>query len=159
MALNYKNPLSDRQLNATNSVERTDFFGTNFSVLQAGGFMEVYTLDDLLFNTGTTTGPVELSANTIPIQYSVRIIPQLNDSITLASDNFTSGRRRPGMLVYVHETDTVYQYTIPNYDTLWDNAQDAIDSQDDYTTVINTSTTGGTDFINAWLDNTIEGVS
>lgn len=157
MAFTYKNPISDSQLNTVESVSRDKAFGTNFSVLQVGGYMEVYTLDDLKF-TVEGTGPIELSGNTIPVRYSKRTLPFLNDTLTLNSDNISSGRRRLGMLVYVHETQKTYQYTIPNFETLWDGASGST-TEDQYGTSITTSTTGGTAFINAWLDNTIEGVS
>jgi len=42
MSLNYKNPLTSSQLDGSNSVSRTSVFGTNFSVLQIGGYMEVF---------------------------------------------------------------------------------------------------------------------
>ncbi len=157
MAFIYKNPISDSQLNTVESVSRDKAFGTNFSVLQVGGYMEVYTLDDLKF-TVEGTGPIEFSGNTIPVRYSKRTLPFLNDTLTLNSDNISSGRRRLGMLVFVHETQKTYQYTIPNFETLWDAASGST-TEDQYGTSITTSTSGGEDFIDAWLDNTIEDVS
>ena len=157
MAFIYKNPISDSQLNTVESVSRDKTFGTNFSVLQVGGYMEVYTLDDLKF-TVEGTGPIELSGNTIPVRYSKRTLPFLNDTLTLNSDNISSGRRRLGMLVFVHETQKTYQYTIPNFETLWDGASGSM-TEDQYGTSITTSTSGGEDFIDAWLDSSIEGVS
>ena len=50
MAFNYKNPISSVQVNTPNSVLSTDTFGTNFSVLQVGGYMEVWNLDDLIYS-------------------------------------------------------------------------------------------------------------
>lgn len=159
MSFIYKNPISSTQLGGENSVSRTDVFGTNFSVLQVGGYMEVYTLADLDFTIPEgDTGLIEFSGNTIPIRYNKRTLPFLPDNLTLNSDNISSGRRRLGMLVYVHETKLTYQYTIDNYDTLWDNASGST-TESDYGTTISTSTTGGTALINAWLDSSIEGVS
>ena len=159
MSLIYKNPTSSTSLNSTNSVTRTNTIGTNFSVLQTGGYMEVYNLSDLSFTVPEgSTGPIQFSGNTIPVQYSKRSLPFLPDSITLNSDNISSGRRRLGMLVYVHETKQTYQYTIDNYDALWDAASGST-QESDYGTSVTTSTEGGTSFINAWLDSSIEGVS
>ena len=159
MSLIYKNPTSSTALNSPNSVTRTNTIGTNFSVLQTGGYMEVYNLSDLSFTVPTgSTGPIQFSGNSIPVQYSKRSLPFLPDSITLNSDNISSGRRRLGMLVYVHETKKTYQYTIDNYDALWDAASGST-QESDYGTSVTTSTTGGEDFIDAWLDSSIEGVS
>ena len=47
MALNYKNPITSSIQTGTDSVLRTSTFGTNFSVLNVGGYMEVYYLRDL----------------------------------------------------------------------------------------------------------------
>ena len=65
----YKNPLSSEQLNGTQSVTRASTFGTNFSVLSVGSYMEVYNLSDLNY-TITGTGPIELKGNTIPIRFT-----------------------------------------------------------------------------------------
>lgn len=159
MSLTYKNPISSSQLVSTESVNRESTFGTNFSVLQVGGYMEVYELSDLQFTVPSgSTGTIEFSGNVIPINYSVRNLAFLPDTITLNSDNISSGRRRLGMLVYVHETQQTYRYTIPNYDTLWNNASGSTQDSD-FTTTVTTSTQGGQDFINAWLDSSIEGVN
>ena len=47
MAFQYKNPITSSQLSGSESVARTSTFGTNFSVLQTGGYMEVYYLSAL----------------------------------------------------------------------------------------------------------------
>ena len=78
--------------------------------------MEVYTLSDLNWSTYGSSGIIQNSGNTIPIQFTVG---GAANTLTLNSDNISSGRRRLGMQVFVQETDTVYQYTIPNYDALW----------------------------------------
>ena len=159
MSFVYKNPISATLLTGTNSVGREKVFGTNFSVLQTGGYMEVYTLDDLAFTIPSgDTGLIEFTGNTIPVNYSKRTLPFLPDTLTLNSDNISSGRRRLGMLVYVHETERTYQYTIPNYETLW-NAASGSTTETTYGTNVTTSTPGGVDFINAWLDDSVEGVS
>ena len=159
MSFIYKNPISATLLTGTNSVGREKVFGTNFSVLQTGGYMEVYTLDDLAFVVPSgDTGLIEFTGNTIPVNYSKRTLPFLPDTLTLNSDNISSGRRRLGMLVYVHETERTYQYTIPNYESLW-NAASGSTTETTYGTNVTTSTPGGVDFINAWLDDSVEGVS
>jgi len=159
MSFVYKNPISSTLVGGENSVSRTSVFGTNFSVLQVGGYMEVYTLSDLNYTIPSgTTGLIQFSGNTIPIRYSKRTLPFLPDNLTLNSDNISSGRRRLGMLVYVHETKKTYQYTIDDYDTLWNGASGST-TEGEYGTTISTTTVGGQNFINAWLDSSIEGVS
>ena len=159
MSFIYKNPLTSSQLDASSSVARDKVFGTGFSVLQIGGYMEVYTLDDLDFTIPEgETGLIEFTGNTIPINYSKRALAFLPDTVNLNSDNISTGRRRLGMLVYVHETNLTYQYTITNYESLWDGASESI-TESDYGTTVTTSTPGGTALIDAWLDSSIEGVS
>jgi len=159
MSFIYKNPTSSNNLSVTDAVQREKTYGTNFSVLQTGGYMEVYTLDDLNFTIPAgQTGPIEFTGNTIPINYSKRTLGFLPDNLTLNSDGISSGRRRLGMLVYVHETEQTYQYTITDFDTLWDAAAGST-SEATYGYTVSTSTAGGTEFINAWLDSSIEGIS
>jgi hypothetical protein len=164
MSFPYKNPISSEVLGGPQSVSREEVYGSNFSVLQTGGYMEVYNLSDLNFTVPTTTGTVKLSGNTIPIRYTKGTGSSFSPNIiTLNSDNISSGRRRLGMLVYVHETDQVYQYTIPNYDSLWSGLTTLTGlsglSEDDYFTSVNSRSQIGQDFIDAWLDSSIEGVS
>jgi hypothetical protein len=166
MSVPYKNPISSVQVSTPQSVSRTSVFGTNFSILNVGGYMEVYNLSDLSLTLTATSYPslIQLSANTIPIRYTKGNGTFLSpDYLTLNSDNISSGRRRLGMMVYVHETDKVYQYVIPNYDTLWNNITgltgfSAI-TYSDYTTVVNSRSSAGQSFINAWTASTIEGVN
>jgi hypothetical protein len=67
------------------------------------------------------------------------------------------------MQVFVQETETVYQYSIPNYETLWDAvaAQTGVSgfSIDTNSTTVQARTQAQRDFINAWTGSTIEGVS
>ena len=164
MAINYKNPTSPENVDFPIGVTRTDNTGTNFSVSQVGGYMEVYTLEDLnLVLSGT--GDISLSANTIPIKINIGgTVPfppfNLPNTLTLYDDGISTGRRRLGMLVYVHETQTTYQYTIPNYDTLWDNAvSDGDVIFRDYTIDVEGANSNSIAFINAWTGSTIEGVN
>ena len=166
MSVPYKNPISSVQVSTPQSVSRTSVFGTNFSILNVGGFMEVFNLSDLSLTLTATSYPslIQLSANTIPIRYTKGNGTFLSpDYLTLNSDNISSGRRRLGMLVYVHETDTVYQYVIPNYDTLWNNLSGLTGfssvTYSDYTTVINSRSSAGQSFISGWTSSNIEGVS
>ena len=70
MAEPFKLPISPEQLNGIQSVSRTEVFGTNYSVLGIGGYMEVYNLSDLLFEIPSgVTGTISLSSNTIPINF------------------------------------------------------------------------------------------
>ncbi len=160
MSLQYKNPLTSSLLDGTESTLRTKTFGTNFSVLQTGGYMEVYTLNDLVFSTNGQTGLIEYSGNTIPIKFNVRTLNFLPDVLTLESDNVSTGRQRLGMLVYVKEVNQVYQLHIDNYDTLWDNAvADGDIIQTEYGTSVYSNHAGGQALINAWSASTIEGVN
>jgi len=163
----YKNPISPEQLNGTQSVGRSEVFGTNYSVLSIGGYMEVYNLSDLEFSIPTgTTGTISLSSNTIPINFIKGSGSAYSpDVLVMGSDNISSGRRRLGMLVYVKEVDQVYQYDISNFDSLWSAATgstgvggDTVIFSDFGTTVKNNSVDGQS-FINAWTASTIEGIS
>jgi hypothetical protein len=159
MSLQYKNPLTSSLLDGSQSALRTKTFGTNFSVLQTGGYMEVYTLNDLVFSTNGQTGLIEYSGNTIPIKFNVRTLNFLPDVLTLESDNISTGRQRLGMLVYVKEVNQVYQLHIDNYNTLWDNAvADGDVIQTEYGTSVYSNHAGGQALISAWSASTIEGV-
>ena len=165
MSFPYKNPITASQLSGSESVTRAATFGTNFSVLQTGGYMEVYSLSDLNWSTyGVTSGAIQNSGNTIPIQFTKGTGTSFSrDVLTLNSDNISSGRRRLGMQVFVQETETVYQYTIPNYETLW-NALTGLTGNSgitvtEYATSVNNRSQAGRDFINAWTGSTIEGQS
>lgn len=160
MSFNYKNPLSSTQLDGTNSVSRTSVFGTNFSVLQTGGYMEIYHLSGLTFTIPEgSTGLIEYSGNTIPIQFNVSSNVNIPNVLTLNSDNISSGRQRLGMLVYVYETNTTYQLRIPNYDELFTSAVTTNDIvQTQFGTAVTYSGQGGVSLINAWTANTIDGV-
>ena len=57
MSVPYKNPLSSIQFSQPSSVSRTTVFGTNFSVLSIGGYMEVYNLSDLSLTLTAATYP------------------------------------------------------------------------------------------------------
>lgn len=167
MANSFKLPISPEQLNGIQSVSRTEVFGTNYSVLGIGGFMEVYNISDLQFDVPSgTTGTISLSSNTIPINFIKGSGSSYSpDVLTLGADNISSGRRRLGMLVYVHETDQVYQYSIDNYDTLWNSATGATGVGgdtvviSDFGTTVKNNSIAGQNFINAWTASTIEGVS
>ena len=64
----YKNPQTATQLNAPESVNPNRFYGTNFSILGIGGYVEVYSVNDLIYTIPVgSSGPVEISENTIPI--------------------------------------------------------------------------------------------
>jgi hypothetical protein len=158
MSFSYKNPTSTFNITTPWGVVRTETAGTNFSVLGVGGYMEVYNIDDLLFTIPANqgAGPVSLSANTIPVRLEFGALPFLPKNLQLYSDGISSGRRRLGMLVYVHETKQTYQFTIDDYETLW-NAASGSTSENTQGYGVSTSTTGGQDFIDAWTGATIEG--
>jgi len=162
MSFLYKNPISSIQVNGTQSVPRNNTYGTTFSVNNTGGYMEVYNLSDLYYTIPNgTTGSIEYSGNTIPIEFTKGTGAVWSpDVLTLASDNISSGRRRLGMLVYVYDVDQVYQYRIDNYETLWNAATAATNTVtiSNFGTTVKNTTAAGQNFINAWTGNTIEGV-
>ena len=148
------------------SVPNGSTFGTNFSILQTGGFMEVYTLSGLTYTIPpATTGIIEFSGNSIPIQFTKGSGSVFSpDVLTLNSDNISSGRRKLGMLAYVYETNKIYQFRIDNYDTLWNNATGATGPGgptvviSDFGTTVKNNSPEGQSFIDAWTASTISGV-
>jgi hypothetical protein len=162
----YKNPLSPIQVLGPQSVSRTSTFGTNFSILGTGGYMEVYGLTDLNFVIPVgQTGFIEYSGNTIPIEFNKGTGTAFSpDVLTLNSDNMSSGRRRLGMLVYVYETNKIYRHTISNYGGLWSAATDASGVGgatvvvSDFGTTVKNNSVAGQNFINAWTASTVEGI-
>ena len=148
------------------SVPNGSTFGTNFSILQTGGFMEVYTLSGLTYTIPpATTGIIEFSGNSIPIQFTKGAGSTFSpDVLTLNSDNISSGRRKLGMLVYVYETNKIYQFKIDNYDTLWNNATGATGPGgatvviSDFGTTVKNNSAAGIAFISAWTSSTISGI-
>jgi len=163
MSFTYKNPVANVSLSAPEGVAINSNQGTNFSVSQVGGYQEVYYLENLNL-TFSGTGNQQLSANTIPIQINVGTNIGLSFTVlTLNSDNISSGRRKLGMLAYVRETDTTYQYNIPNFETLWNSVTAQTGSSGvtfgATSTSVNARSQAGKDFINAWTGSTIEGVS
>ena len=149
------------------SVPNGSTIGTNFSILQTGGYMEVYALSGLTYTIPpATTGIIEFSGNSIPIQFTKGSGSAFSpDVLTLNSDNISSGRRKLGMLVYVYETDKIYQFNIKNYDTLWSNATGATGPggptvvMSDYGTTVKNNSAAGIALINAWTTSTISGVN
>jgi surface protein len=148
------------------SVPNGSTIGTNFSILQTGGYMEVYTLSGLTYTIPpATTGIIEFSGNSIPIQFTKGSGSAFSpDVLTLNSDNISSGRRKLGMLAYVYETNKIYQFRIDNYDTLWNSATGATGMGgptvviSDFGTTVKNNSAAGIAFINAWTASTISGV-
>ena len=165
MPLSYKNPLNPNQVYGPTSVPREVTYGTNFSIYEIGGYMQVYTLQDLIYTIPNgQTGLIEYTGNTIPIRFVKGENNTFNpDVLFLNSDNISSGRRQLGMLAFVQENQTIYQYSIDDYDNLWDqlltlSGASAI-TQTDYTTTVNSLSEIGRQFIDLWTGSTIEGVS
>jgi len=164
--LPYKNPISPLQVYGSSTVDRSKTFGTNFSVLGTGGFMEVYSLSDLNYIIPIgETGNIEFSGNTIPVQFKKGTGSVFSpDVLTLNSDNISSGRRRLGMLVYVYETNKIYQHSINDYDNLWSAATGSTGPGgntviiSDFGTTIKNNSVAGQNLINAWTASTIEGI-
>ena len=167
MSNHYRNPIAGNTTTGPWSPTSLDRdYGTNFSVYNIGGYMEVDSLEDLNY-TVNGTGNIFDSGNTIPVKYyeSPNV---LTDKIFLWNDGISSGRRRLGMLVYVLETDQVYQYVIPNYESLFTAATSAgvvigDRDTDTYLELRNkigvTPNAAGQALMDAWLDSSIEGVS
>ena len=148
------------------SVPNGSTIGANFSILQTGGYMEIYSLSGLTYTIPpATTGVIEFSGNSIPIQFTKGAGSIFSpDVLTLNSDNISSGRRKLGMLSYVYETNKIYQFKIDNYDTLWNNATGATGPGgatvviSDFGTTVKNNSAAGIAFINAWTASTISGV-
>ena len=73
MSFIYKNPNIGNTLSEPNVVTRSAVIGTNYSVLETGGYREVWGLKDLNFQTFGGSGTIENSGNTIPINYQKSI--------------------------------------------------------------------------------------
>ena len=160
MSFSYKNPKVGTTLSSPDVVTRLSVVGTNFSVLSSGGYMEVWSLDDLNFQTFGGSGTIQNSGNTIPINYQKSTLGFIPSKVTIEDDGITSGRRRLGMLVYVHETDQVYQYVIPNYENLFNSASGATEEESSTGKyIVSDNTTEGLALVDAWLDSSVEGVS
>ena len=158
MSFIYKNPNIGNTLSVPNVVTRTSVIGTNYSVLETGGYREVWELKDLNFQTFGGSGTIENSGNTIPINYSKSNLGFIPSKVTIDEDGISSGRRRLGMQVYVHETNLVYQYVIDNYEKLFNDASGSTEEvASKY--VVSDNTISGLNLVNAWLDSSIEGVS
>ena len=148
------------------SIPNDSTIGTNFSILQTGGYMEVYSLSGLTYTIPpSTTGVIEFSGNSIPIQFTKGTGAVFSpDVLILNSDNISSGRRKLGMLSYVYETNKIYQFNIDNYDTLWNNATGATGPGgatvviSDYGTTVKSNSVEGIAFISAWTSSTISGI-
>jgi hypothetical protein len=158
---NYRNPIGASVITIPESIGTlTNPLGTNFSVYNIGGYMEVWSVSDLNFSASSSSGFVQLSANTIPPY----INKQVNGNVQayLWSDGVSSGRRRIGQLVYVHQTDQVYQFVVPNYETLWNNAENEGSIQFSapyYIVTSSPSNPNGTLLVNSWTASTVEGQS
>lgn len=167
MSFPYINPISPIQLIGTQSVSRDKTYGTNYSTLSVGGYMEVYSLEQLsYFIPPLTYGPINYSANTIPINFSVGSGSTFSyNTLVLNSDNISSGRKKLGMLVYVKNENQVYQFNINNYDSLWNAATGATGVGgstviiSSFGTTVKANTPEGIAFISGWTANTIDGVS
>lgn len=162
-SLNYKNPLSPLRALGTQSVNSDQFIGTHYSTLGVGGYMEVYNISDLSYTIpGGQYGTIKYSGNTIPINFYRGSGTSFSyNTLTLNSDNISSGRKKLGMLAYVYETDEIYQFVIDNYDNLWSAATASTGTVviTDFGTTVRGSTPEGIAFISGWTGNTVEGIS
>jgi len=151
------------KLSSFDAVTQVTTTGTNFSIFNIGGYKEVWSLNDLIYTIPSgTEGAVRYSGNTIPIEfYTGQTTPfVIPDSIAIESDYISSGRRRLGMLVYVHETNQTYQYRISDYENYFNEASGSTTINDTNGIItISSNTQGGRDFIDLWLDSSIEGIS
>jgi len=158
----YKNPISSISSVGTPYVPNYSNFGTHFSVYGVGGYMEVYNLSDLYYIIPSGQyGTINYSGNSIPLNYIKSSGGSSFDTLVLNSDNISSGRRKLGMLVYVYETDQIYQFLIDNYSSLWSAATASTNcvTIGTFGTTVRGNTSQGLSFIGAWTGNTIEGVS
>ena len=167
MSFPYKNPISPIQILGTESVSREKSFGTNYSTLSIGGYMEVFSLSQLNYTIPPSTyGPINYSGNSIPVMFSKGSGTTFSiDTLTLNPDNISSGRKKLGMLVYVKDQDQVYQFNINNYETLWNAATGATGTGgstviiSDFGTTVKANSPEGIAFISGWTANTIDGIS
>jgi len=163
MSFPYKNPISPSQLIGQQSLERSKTYGTNYSILSTGGYMEVFSLDQLYYTIPPSTyGPIEFSGNSIPITFSKGSGTTFSyDTLTLHPDNISSGRRKLGMLVYVYEENQLYQFLIDNYESLWTAATASTGTIviSDFGTTIKADSPENIAFMSGWTANTIDGVS
>jgi len=161
MSFSYKNPISQVISSSPISVSLNNNTGTNFSMYNIGGYMEVFSISDLNFTIPSgSSGTILYSGNTIPINFSYNDPISAPNSLGLETDGISSGRRRLGMLVYVQENQTTYQYQIDNYETLFNDALNSgslIDLGNGYQCLNNTPQ--GVTFINAWTGSSVESVS
>ena len=95
MSFQYKNPTSDRVINSPFSVQRENDQGTNFSVESVGGYMEVFTLNDLNWIIDPQTlidgGSVLYSGNTIPISFGYNTPFSIPNTLNVNNDSISSG--------------------------------------------------------------------
>ena len=161
MSFEYKNPKSSVVLSGPNSVNLDSNTGSNFSSFQVGGFYEVFKLSDLNFTIPSgATGTILYSGNTIPIDFSYNAPNNSPNVINLYSDGVSSGRRKLGMIAYVYENNKTYQYQIPNYETLFNNALNVGSVVNiDFGYQVYDDTNEGQLLLNAWTGSTIEGIS
>jgi len=159
-SLNYNNPNTPYKIGVQGSVPNTSTIGVSFSVFDTGGYMEFYNLTDLIWYYSGGSG--QITGSSIPINFVKGTGTPINpDYLVLNSDNISTGRRRLGMLAYVQETGLIYQFSIPNYDNLWNSVTGLTGASaitiSDYATIIRANSQPGIDFINAWTSTTIDG--
>jgi len=161
MSFNYQNPIAGTINEGPIGVSLDNSNGTNFSVYSIGGYMEVYSHQNLNYTIPEgSSGQILYSGNTIPIAFNYNAPNEFPNVLTLNSDEISSGRRRLGMMVYVISADTTYQYIIDGYAALWDAAQiSGALGFDGFGWTCEDSTVAGAAFLNAWTGSTIEGVS
>ena len=161
MSFNYQNPIAGTINEGPIGVALDNSNGTNFSVYSIGGYMEVYSHQDLIYTIPEgSSGQILYSGNTIPIAFNYNAPNGFPNVLYLNSDEISSGRRRLGMMVYVISADTTYQYVIDNYAVLWDAAQTSgALGYDGFGWTCEDSTEAGTTFLNAWTGSTIEGIN
>lgn len=125
--------------------------GSHFSVNSVGGYYEVMYLSDLDTFSEKTGVSFDIDDD--------------SSILYLSTDNISSGKRRLGMLVYVYETDTVYQHQITNYIDLFTaaTASTVVTARmvvfNDYDTWVYSGTNESNALINAWFNSSIEGIS
>ena len=112
MSFNYKNPLASTLYEGPVGVALDISTGTNFSVYSIGGYMEVYSHENLIYTIPPgTEGSVLYSGNSIPVAFAYnQPFGDVADQLTINNDEISSGRRRLGMMVYVISADTTYQF-------------------------------------------------
>lgn len=150
----FRLPITRNVINDAISLEQGTEGGTHYSSYGIGGLIEVMSLTDL----SNDSRFVGISYNLFPNLSSIR-------ELYLNTENTSCGKRKIGMLVYVLENDTTYQFQFPNYLSSFTAATASTVGTarvvvfEDYQTVIYNLNAEAAVLVNGWSNDSIEGIS